>query len=79
MSPTIFRDGAYRFFFFSREEARVHVHVSHPTGEAKFWLDPGIAVAGNYGLSARNLAMALRLIREHEHEIRAAWRRHFGG
>ena len=27
MSPTIFREGGYRFFFFSREEPRMHVHA----------------------------------------------------
>ena len=62
MSPTVFRVGAYRFFFFSREELRPHIHVNHPTGEAKFWLDPRIELAVNYGLSAQRLAKALRLI-----------------
>jgi hypothetical protein len=75
----VFRSGAYRFFFFSREELRPHIHVSHPTGEAKFWLDPKIELAMNYGLSAERLARALRLIEEHDHEIRAPWRRHFAG
>ena len=27
MSPTIFREDGYQFFFFSREEPRMHVHV----------------------------------------------------
>ena len=26
MSPTVFRYKGYRFFFFSREEVRMHVH-----------------------------------------------------
>lgn len=77
MSPTVFREGAYRFFFFSREERRAHIHVSHPMGEAKFWLDPKIELAANYGLTAQRLSTALRLIQEHEDEIRAAWQRHF--
>ena len=25
MAPTIFREGGFRFFFFSREETRIHV------------------------------------------------------
>lgn len=79
MSPTVFREGAYRFFLFSREERRAHVHVQHPTGEAKFWIDPVITLAQNYGLSTQRLARALRLIQEHEGEIRTAWRRHFPG
>lgn len=79
MSPTVFRDGPYRFFFFSREESRPHIHVSHPAGEAKFWIDPRIELAANYGLSARQIARVVRLVEEHEDEIRTAWERHFGG
>ena len=79
MSPTIFRARGYRFYFFSREESRVHGHVHHETGEAKIWLEPEIAIAQNYGLSPARLAAALRLVREHENEIRAAWQTHFGG
>ena len=75
----MFRSGAYRFFFFSREEPRLHVHVAHPTGEAKFWLEPRIELAFNYGLTAQRLTKALGLIKEHQDEIRATWRRHFQG
>src|SRR2546422_3979017 len=32
----------FRFFFFSKEERRKHVHVSCGDGEAKFWLEPAI-------------------------------------
>jgi len=77
MSPTIFRSGDLRFFFFSREEARMHVHVQSPDGEAKFWLEPVIAVAQNHGLKRRSIFEALRLVREHEQEIRRAWHAHF--
>ena len=49
MSPTVFRHGPYRFFFFSREETRPHIHVSCSDGEAKFWIKPSIAVAYNKG------------------------------
>lgn len=45
MSPTIFRERGYRFFFFSREESRMHVHVYCGDGEAKYWLEPGIEIA----------------------------------
>lgn len=36
VSPTVFRYRNYRFYFFSREEPRMHVHVFSPDGEAKF-------------------------------------------
>ena len=78
MSPTIFREGPFRFYFFSREETRMHVHVHATTGEAKFWLEPRIELAQNYGLSMRQVNAALRLIQEHEDDIRKAWKTHFG-
>jgi hypothetical protein len=79
VSPTVFRAHGFRFYFFSREEPRLHVHVQHANGEAKFWLEPAIAIAQNYGLRPDELATAEALIREHEDEIRAAWRKHFSG
>jgi len=42
MSPTVFKEKGYRFFFFSREESPMHVHVVSDEGEAKFWLEPEI-------------------------------------
>jgi hypothetical protein len=79
MSPTIFRERGLRFYFFSREETRLHVHVQGDRGEAKFWLEPEIEVAQNYGLSKSAIRTATRLIREHDDEIRSAWQRHFQG
>jgi hypothetical protein len=54
------------------------VHVQGSGGEAKFWVEPEIELAQNYGMSRRSIASALRLIREHEGEIRSAWKAHFG-
>ncbi|HSQ01140.1 MAG TPA: DUF4160 domain-containing protein [Candidatus Dormibacteraeota bacterium] len=54
------------------------MHVQHAEGEAKFWLEPSIELAENYGLNRRRLASAIRLIQENEHEIRRAWQAHFG-
>jgi hypothetical protein len=56
----------------------MHVHVHHSEGEAKFWLKPRIEIAENYGLSRRRLASALQLVQGNEHEIRSAWKAHFG-
>ena len=58
MSPTVFRHAGYRFYFFSREELRPHVHVHHADGEAKFWLEPKIELARSDGMSARRLTSA---------------------
>lgn len=78
MSPTIFQYRNFRFFFFSREEARMHVHVYTPGGEAKFWLTPKIALAVNLGLKPAELKTAEKQIIQHENEIKAAWKKHFG-
>jgi len=77
VSPTVLRVRGYRFYFFSLEERRAHVHVQHASGEAKFWLDPNIELARNYGLSPSRAAAAQRLIREYEDEIRRAWKTRF--
>lgn len=73
------RIGRLRFYFFSREEARPHIHVEAPEGEVKIWLEPEITVAENHGLRERDLRTALRTVREHDDEIRRAWNAHFGG
>ncbi|RUQ34879.1 MAG: DUF4160 domain-containing protein [Candidatus Competibacteraceae bacterium] len=79
MSPTIFRESGFRFYFFSREEPRMHVHVQGQNGEAKFWLEPVIELAQFVGLSRHELKEALRLVQEHENDIRNAWYKHFAG
>lgn len=79
MSPTIFRAGGFRFFFFSREEPRMHVHVQGQNGEAKFWLEPRLELAQHTGLANHELSSAHRLIEEHADDIRRAWHHHFSG
>lgn len=77
VSPTILRTRGFRFYFFSREEPGAHVHAQHAIGQAKFWLEPEVELAQNYGLGQRRVSTAYRLIKEHEDEIRAAWESHF--
>jgi hypothetical protein len=62
LSPTILRVRGYRFYFFSREESRLHVHVQHADGEAKFWIDPVVELESNYGLKPKQVAEALKLV-----------------
>ncbi len=79
MSPTIFRYRSYRFYFFSREEPRMHVHVISPDGEAKFWLEPDIELAVNQGLGTTELNELKKIVEERQNEIREHWHRHFPG
>jgi len=55
MSPTVFRENGYRFFFFSREEERMHVHITSGDGEAKFWLEPEIKMAKKLSLFKKTI------------------------
>jgi len=75
--PTVLKIGSYRFYFFSREESRVHIHISCPDGEAKFWLDPEIELATNYKLSRVQLKQIEKIIEEHYDEFREAWNHYF--
>ena len=77
MAPTVFREGSFRFFFFSREESRIHIHVAHTDGEAKFWLEPRIELALNKGLNSKQVSEALLLVQQHREEILNAWKQHF--
>jgi len=78
MSPTVFRERGFRFYFFSREESRMHVHINGADGEAKYWLEPNIELAKNYGLSGPQLAKIRELVEEHYDELTDAWSAHFG-
>lgn len=78
MSPTVLRDGPFRLFFFSREEPRPHVHVAHPDGEAKFWIEPDVSLSTSVGLSVGQRTDAENVVRRHLQEVRDAWTRHFG-
>ena len=79
MSPTVFREKGYRFFFFSREEPRMHIHVYCGDGEAKFWLEPQIELARNHRLSRMSLKELEKIIEERQDEIKRAWEERFGG
>ena len=77
MSPTVLRIKGYRFFFFSREEPRKHVHVYCADGEAKFWLEPEISLAKSYGLNPKQLNEIEKLVREHYEVFIKAWQKFF--
>lgn len=72
MAPTVVRDGKFRLFFFSRGETRIHVHVAHPDGEAKFWLTPAVTLATSTRLSRRPLSDAQTIVEAHFKEIQDA-------
>jgi hypothetical protein len=77
MTPSIFREKGYRFYFLSREEERIHIHVTCEDGEAKFWVEPIVSLATSHGLNPRRLNEINKIVEEHNDEITEAWQRHF--
>ena len=55
----------------------MHVHVTCPEGEAKFWIEPVIAPADSFGLDSRRLKELHHIVEEREDEIKKAWKKHF--
>jgi hypothetical protein len=73
MTPTVLRDGPYRFYFHSHEPNEPpHVHVDRDDHSAKFWLAP-LGVARNIGFSAKELNRVLRLVHDHRESLLEAW------
>ena len=79
MSPTIHIEGEYRFYFNSREESRMHVHVEGQRGKAKFWLEPFVALADFRGLKQHELKRMQELVEQNEEKFKNAWLKHFSG
>jgi Domain of unknown function (DUF4160) len=76
--PTVLRSGPYRFYFYSHEPNEPpHVHVDRDDLSAKFWLDP-VALATNFGFSARELNTVQSIVQENQHQLLEAWYGYFG-
>lgn len=55
----------------------MHIHVHSSNGEAKFWLEPEVSLAQNFGLSNKELKVVKTIIEERKNEIEDGWRKHF--
>lgn len=60
-------------------EERIHIHVYSGKGEAKFWIEPAVSLAENYGLSQKQINEIYKIIEERKDEIIRNWEKHFGG
>ena len=55
----------------------MHVHVYCADGEAKFWLEPKVSLANNYGLSSKQIKRIQEIVEEQKDDITSAWNEHF--
>ena len=75
--PTIFRDGPYRFYFYSHEPNEPpHVHVDRDEYSLKAWLDP-VALARNHGFRAHEINGILALVAANRSRLLEAWHEYF--
>jgi hypothetical protein len=71
--PTVWREGPYRFYFFSHDaDEPPHVHVDREDCSAKFWLET-VALARNLGFGAAELLRIDRLVAVHASDSLEAW------
>jgi len=77
MSPTVLREGPFRFFFFLNERGEPsHVHVVDGRKTAKLWLRP-VSVASSRHFAAHELTELLGIVRLHQTEFEEAWHGRF--
>jgi hypothetical protein len=78
MSPTLKNENGYKFYIWSNEENRIHVHVNKEDKTAKIWIEPMVEVAENKGFSTKELNTILKIVQENEIEFKAKYRTHIG-
>ncbi len=77
MSPRALLINGYDFFFYSLEETRRHIHIEKGDKEAKFWLEPKIELAYNYGFNTKELKIIIQTLQEYERDFNKKWNDHF--
>ena len=55
----------------------MHVHVYSSEGEAKFWLEPVVALANSYKFNAKKIKEIQKIVEERKDEIKKSWKKHF--
>lgn len=77
MSPVIYREKKNKYYFFSREESRIHIHVSSPNGEAKFWLEPIVALASSSNFTSKELNSIQKVVEKNCEKFKSEWKKFF--
>lgn len=80
--PLVFREGGFRFHFYSHEgdpREPVHIHVARAGADAKLWLYPDVRIAYNRRLNASELKAVQAIATRRKQEIDDAWNSFFSG
>jgi hypothetical protein len=78
MSPKFRKEDGFVFKIYSNEEERMHIHVVKAENEAKFWLEPSIELAENYGFGNKDLKKITQIINENGNDFKKQFAAHIG-
>lgn len=56
----------------------MHIHVVNAEKEAKFWLEPKIELADNYGFSTKEINSIKKIINIYAEEFKSKYIHHIG-
>ena len=78
MSPKFKEQNGYVFKIFSNEEERKHIHIIKAEKESKYWLEPKIELAENFGFSSKELSFIEKILQEYGDDFKIKFSRHIG-
>ena len=78
MSPKFKQEEGFVFRIFSNEEERKHIHVMKAENEAKFWLEPRIELAENFGFTNKDLKKITKMVEIYGDEFKRLYTEHIG-
>lgn len=78
MSPKFRKEDGFVFKIYSNEEERMHVHVVKAENEAKFWLEPVIELADNFGFNNKEIKKITKMVETYGNEFKQQFAAHIG-
>ncbi len=78
MSPKFKEQNGYVFKIYSNEEARIYIHIIKAEKEAKYWLEPDIELAENFGFNSKELSFIEKILTEYGDDFKVKFTRHIG-
>ena len=76
MSPVFRRESEYTFKIYSNEEERMHIHVLFNGHEAKYWLEPIVELAENYGFAEHELTKIQKIVEKNGDKFKQQYQQH---
>ena len=78
MSPKFRKEEGFVFKIYSNEEERMHIHVVKAENEAKFWLEPTIELAENFGFNSKEIKKITKMVETYGNEFKQQFAAHIG-